>query len=108
MALDVHVLNSEADRPVNWPACQFEEAIHSAVFFGSVPVVQQCPLLRRMQDFYADARYSGTDLHGLVAELQKLLPEFAGDAPVHRILRRFIEVCRDAAAQGKVILCLCD
>jgi hypothetical protein len=34
MALDVHVLNSDAGRPADWPACQFEEAVHAAVFSG--------------------------------------------------------------------------
>jgi hypothetical protein len=108
MALDVHILDSAADRPVGWPACQFEEPIHIAIFFGGVPVVQRYPLLRRMRDYYADARYSGADLRGLVAELQEVLPKFANDAPVHRVLQRFMEVCRSAAAQGKVVLCLCD
>jgi hypothetical protein len=107
MALDVHVLGSDAARPVDWPACQFEEPIHSAIFFGSVPVVQRYPLLRRMQDYYADARYSGAELRGLAAELEEVLPRFGADPPVHRVLRRFLEVCREAAARGKVVVCLC-
>jgi hypothetical protein len=108
MALDVHVLDSDAARPVDWPACQFEEPIHSAIFFGGVPVAQRYPLLRRMQDYYADTRYCGADLRALVAELREVLPEFAGNPPVHRVLQRFVEVCRGAASQGKVVLCLCD
>jgi hypothetical protein len=108
MALDVHVLDSDTARPVDWPACQFEETIHSAIFFGGVPVVGRYPFLRRMQDYYADARYSGADLRDLVAELQDVLPMFANDPPVHQVLRRFAEICRRAASQGKVVLCLCD
>jgi len=108
MALDVHVLDSDEARLADWPACQFEEPIHSAIFFGDVPVVQRYPLLRRMQDYYADARYGGADLRGLVMELQQVLPEFAGNPPVNRVLERFLEVCRSAASKGKVVRCLCD
>jgi len=108
MALDVHVLDSDTARPVDWPACQFEEPIHNAIFFGRVPVIQRYPLLRRMQDYYADTRYSEADLRDLVTELQDVLPKFAGDPPVHRVLQRFTEVCRRAASQGKVVFCLCD
>jgi hypothetical protein len=108
MALDVHVLDSDAARPAGWPACQFEEPIHAAIFFGGVPVVQRYPFLRRMQDYYADARYSGPDLRGLVAELQDVRPKFANDPQVQRVLQRFLEVCRGAASRGKVVLCLCD
>jgi hypothetical protein len=108
MALDVHVLDSDAARPVDWPACQFEEAIHSVIFFGGVPVVQRYPLLRRMQDYYADARYSEADLRGLVAELQEVVPLFASNPAVHRVLERFLEVCRGAASQRKAVLCFCD
>jgi hypothetical protein len=108
MALDVHILDSDSGRPVDWPACQFEESIHSAIFFGGVPVVQRYSLLRRMQDYYADAQYTGADLRGLVVELQEVLPKFASNPPVHRILQRFMEVCRNAVSQDKTVLCLCD
>ena len=108
MALDVHVLDSDAARPVTWPVCQFEEPIHSAIFFGNVPIAQRYPLLRRMQDYYADARYRGADLRDLVRELQDVLPEFTGDPPVHQVLWRFFEVCRDAASRERIVLCLCD
>src|SRR5437764_13593930 len=94
MALDVHILDSDAARPAGWPACQFEEPIHRALLFGGVPVAQQHPLLRRMQDYYADARYSGADLRGLVAEFQEVLPKFASNPPVHRMLERFLRGVR--------------
>jgi hypothetical protein len=61
-----------------------------------------------MRDYYADARYTGADLRGLVVGPQDVLPEFASDPPVNRVLQRFMEVCRGAASQGKVVLCLCD
>ena len=108
MALDAHVLGSDEARPAGWPACQFEEPVHTAVFFGGVLNVQRYPFLRRMQDFYADARYSGDDLRGLALELQEVVPKFAADPPVHRVLRRFLEVCRGAALEDKVVLCFCD
>jgi hypothetical protein len=108
MALDVHILDSDAALPVDWPVCQFEEPIHSAVFFGGVLDAKQYPLLRRMQDYYADARYSWADLNGLVAELQKVLPKFADNPSAYRTLQQFMEVCRGAASHGKVVLCLCD
>ena len=108
MALDVHILDSEAAQPAEWPVCQFEESIHSAVFFGGALEVDGYPLLRRMQDYYADARYSGADLRGLVSELEMMQPTFANDPTVHRVLQRFLEVCRSAASQGKVVFCLCD
>ena len=108
MALDVHVLDSEAAQPVGWPACQFEESIHSAVFLGGALEVGQYSLLRRMQDYYADARYSGPDLRDLAGELEEVLPKFASNPPIHQVLQRFMEVCRNAAAHDKVVLCLCD
>jgi hypothetical protein len=108
MALDIHVLDSDTTRPTGWPACQFEEPIHSAIFFGGVPVAQRYPFLRRLQDFYADARFRGADLRGLVAELQEVLPKFASNSRTHRVLQRFMEICREAASEDKVVLCLCD
>lgn len=108
MALDIHVLDSDTARPENWPVRQFEEAVHSAIFSGEARVAQRYPLLRRMQDYYADARFSGSDLRRLVAELEKVVPEFAGNPPVQKVLRQFLEVCESAASQGKVVLCLCD
>jgi hypothetical protein len=108
MALDVHVLDSETARVVNWPKCQFEQTIHNAIFLGGVLEGDQYPQLWRMQDYYADARYSGADLRGLLEELQEVLPKFGCDAEVHQVLRRFLEVCREAVSRDQVVLCLCD
>jgi hypothetical protein len=106
--LDAHILDSDAAQPVDWPACQFEEPIHSAIFFGGSLELRQYPLLRRMQDYYADAKYSGADLRGLVGELQIVLPKFARHPEVYQIIQCFLELCRNAASQEKVVLCLCD
>ncbi len=108
MSLDVHILNSNAAQPAEWPACQFEEAVHTAVFFGGAMSVKRYPHLARMQDYYADARYSGADLRSLVRELEEILPNFAGDPHVHQMLRRFLEICHAANSDGKCVLCLCD
>ena len=61
-----------------------------------------------MQDYYADARYSGADIRGLLAELQEVLPKFVCHPKVHQVIQRFLDVCRDAISQDKVVLCLCD
>jgi hypothetical protein len=108
MPLDIHVVNTEEERPSQWPLCEFEEPVHDAIFFGGKIDLAHYPLLRRMQDYYADARYRGVDLSGLLAELTEVLPSFSGQPEVHQVLSEFQDICRRAAAQGRIVLCWCD
>lgn len=107
MALDVHILAND-EQPTCWPVCQFEEPVHNAIFFDGALQITRCPLLSRMIDYYADARYRTQELSALLGELEKVLPKFSDQPDVHRVLSRFRDACQDAASQGKQILCFCD
>ncbi|HUG67307.1 MAG TPA: hypothetical protein VMM76_06130 [Pirellulaceae bacterium] len=111
MALDVHVVDAPSRQGLTgeWPACQFEEPIHSYIFHGAgVDVYSRFAYLRRMIDFYADASYSKDELSFVVAEIDRLLPHLAANKSAVDTLKLFRTICVDAREAGKSVFLYCD
>ena len=111
MALDVHVVDDPRRQGLtgDWPACQFEEAIHSYIFHGAgVDVYSRFAYLRRMIDYYADASYANGELNSLVADIDRFLPHLTANKSAIDTLKLFRTVCIDARAAGKSIFLYCD
>ena len=110
MALDVYAFESPR-RPsrLDRPSFQFEDAVHDAIFFGGgVEIESQYAYLRRMIDFYADAKYSSDELEGLVAEIDDLLPKVAAGKRATNALTQFRETCLAASASGACLVLIAD
>lgn len=111
MALDVLVVDDPSREGLtgDWPAFQFEEAIHAYIFHGAgVDVYGRFAYLRRMIDFYADASYSNSELDSLVADIDRLLPHLAANKSAVDTLKLFRTLCVDAHEAGKSIFLYCD
>jgi hypothetical protein len=108
MALDIHLADEGDERFTDWPLCQFDMAVHEAIFFRQRFAIERYPMLLLMGHYYADARYSGDDLGRLMLELSEILPKFSGQPNVHGALMCLQNVCREAVLQKKVVHCVCD
>lgn len=111
MALDVYIVDEPRRQGLTgeWPACQFEEAIHSYIFHGAeIDVYSRFAYLRRMIDFYADASYSGDALDAVVADIDALLPHLSPNKQAIETMRQFRSACVAARAAGKSIFLYCD
>ena len=111
MALDVHVVDDPTRQGLTgeWPACQFEEPVHSYIFFDAgVDVYSRYAYLRRMIDFYADASYANDECECLVANSDDLLPHLTASKVGVEMLTQFRTICVAARATGKSIFLYCD
>jgi len=111
MALDAHIVDDPRRQGLTgqWPVCQFEESVHSYIFYGAgIDIYNRYPFLRRMIDFYADASYEGDALDSVVAEIDDLLPHVTASKAAIDTLKLFQQVCIDARAAGKSVFLYCD
>lgn len=108
MALDVHLVNAGSEDFSGWPTCQFDASRHDAVFFSGVLDIKRYPLLLRMADYYADARYSTDEVRQLLDELAEVIPVFRDQPTVHAAWTAFQNACQEAVSRGKDVVCLCD
>lgn len=111
MALDVHVVDAPSRQGLTgeWPACQFEKAIHAYIFHGAgVDIYNRFAFLRRMIDYYADASYANGELDFVVAQIDQLLPHLTANKSAVDTLKLFRTLCVDARAAGKSVFLYCD
>jgi len=110
MALDAHVVDHpKCQTLTEWPVCQFEELVHSYIFYGAgIDIYSRYAFLRRMIDFYADASYTDDTLDSVVSEIEDLLPHLTANKDAVDTLTLFRRVCVDARAAGKTVLLNCD
>ena len=111
MALDVHIVDDPSREGLtgDWPACQFEEAIHAYIFHDAgIDIYSRFAVLRRMIDFYADASYANGELDSLVEQIDQLLPHLSANKSAVDTMKLFRTVCVDAREAGKSIFLYCD
>jgi hypothetical protein len=66
------------------------------------------PLLERIGDPYKDARFAGSELQSLAAEVRTLLEEPSVRAEVAPALAMLLRVCLDGLARQLDLYCWCD
>jgi hypothetical protein len=86
---------------------QIEEAVHETMFSGSHTWLRDCPLLHRMQSYYADAEYAPSELLELAREAA-LVAARCEDARVSRLALALEQGAREAAARGERLFCFAD
>ena len=110
MALDVYVVDGGGhDAASGFPTFAFEDRVHDFIFHGcGVDIYNKYPFLRRMIDFYADARFGTEVLDSLIAEIDDLTPHVSAMNAAVDALHSFREVCVAARDGGKSLFLYCD
>ena len=110
MALDVYLVDDAGRAPAEGvPSCAFIERDHEYIFHGSgIDIHNRYPFLRRMIDFYADAKYGSDVLDSLIAEIDDVMPQISSAKTAVDSLQTFRDVCVVARDTGKSLFLLCD
>ena len=110
MALDVYVVDGAGRDPVaGFPSCAFADCDHDYIFHGAgIDVYNHYPFLRRMIDFYADAKYGSEVLDLLIAEIDDVLPRISSVSSAVDAMKSFRDVCVAARNAGKSLFLFCD
>ena len=109
MPLDVYIVDvpSRSELTGEPPAFQFNEAVHTEIFHGSgINIYSRFAYLRRMIDFYQDARYQSHEMEPLIAQIDALLPDLRNRAA--EALAAFRNVCVEAQQEQKSLFLFCD
>jgi hypothetical protein len=108
MALDVHLATKSNDAATTRPVFQWEEPEHSAVFCDKRLDWKQFPMLRRMVDYYSDARFAGDEILRLIDELTVVTAMHRPRSSPYAALVGFRMACEQAVAENKIVICFCD
>ena len=110
MALDVYVVDGASRDPAaGFPSCAFVDRDHDFIFHGAgIDIYNRYPFLRRMIDFYADARYGSDVLDSLIAEIDDVLPQISSVKSAADAMQSFRDVCVAARDAGKSLFLFCD
>lgn len=110
MALDVHVVDgADRDPAAGFPSCAFVDRDHDYIFHGAgIDIYNRYPFLRRMIDFYADAKYGADVLDSLIAEIDDVLPQISSVKSAVDAMGSFRGVCVAARDAGKSLFLFCD
>jgi hypothetical protein len=110
MALDIFVVD-DADRTpaAGFPSCVFVDRDHDYIFHhAGIDIYNRYPFLRRMIDFYADAKFGSEALDSLIAEIDDVLPLVSSVKSAVAAMESFRIVCVAARDAGKSLFVVCD
>jgi hypothetical protein len=102
MPLDFHIAKARDEAARARPDFSLSVDVHAALFSRS-DLLRDCPQLRRMDDYYADVAYSGSELSSLILELERVTARLAAHTQVQVMLRRCGDACRQAIAEGRAL-----
>ena len=101
MALDVTIITRD---PTALAAVPIEDGPHARLMAAA----GRAPLLRRMQDFYAHARFDRSELPALRAELIAVAPSVRADAELTALISRLVALVDKAVARGADLAAYAD
>ncbi len=101
MALDLTIVARDRTALATVP---IEDAVHDRLMAAA----GRAPLLRRMHDFYANARFDRTELPALRAELTAIAPAIRADAELAALIARLQAFVDDAIARGADLAAYAD
>ena len=110
MALDVYVVDGADRKPAaGFLSCAFVDRDHDYIFHGAgIDICNRYPFLRRMIDFYADAKYGCEVLDALIAEIDDVLPLISSNKSSVVAMQSFRAVCVAARDGDKSLFVFCD
>lgn len=103
MALDIHI-GKKSDKAEF--ILEFPEKIHQHIF-SRYEWVKRYARFGRMEDYYSDVFYTGSELHLLREDLVQVLRRVDSET-LREFIGNFIAVCDIAIADNVNIYCFCD
>jgi hypothetical protein len=86
----------------------FTEEVHAAIFCGPGFKSARYPILARIVDYYADARFRHAELDSLFAEVSDLLLSIQCAPQMKHALIAFRDICELAQRSGDDLLSFAD
>ena len=100
---------SSRDPAAGFPSCALIDRDHDFIFHAAgIDIYNRYPFLRRMIDFYADAKYGSDVLDSLIAEIDDVMPQISSVKSAVDSMQSFRDVCVSARNAGKSLFLFCD
>jgi hypothetical protein len=102
MSLDFHIAKARDEATRGRPVFLLPDDVHAALF-NRPDHLRDCPQLRRIDDYYADVVYSGSELALLIEELNRVTARLSSQTQVQVVLRQFGDACQQAITEGRAL-----
>ena len=106
MPLDFHIGDQIDDASRTPPLLSVGLQVHSA--FYRTELAHRCPALQRMDDYYSDYCFAGSELVHLIAEIDTVCIKMPTASPHQSWMQELRVACQTAIDNEKVLFALCD
>ncbi len=107
MSLDIHLGKTEKEAEISDRELFLSEELHEFVFHESGRIEKLGKQFSRLNDYYKDTLFQGTEIDDLKSELI-VLAEKVNSQSLKDFLISFAKVCDKARSQHMNIYCFCD